>query len=96
MQGIEFEENNNLHDELNTQTLSTPFAKQGFIIKLLEKTGVTDKSTVNLILLSIAAIFFGITIYLYAGILGGNTLTKLSPEQMAEQQRAMKEMMGIK
>lgn len=95
MQGIEFEEDKN-YQGLKTQTLSTPVAKKGFLLKLLEKAGITDKSTANLILLSIAAIFFGITIYLYAGILGGNTLPKLSPEQMAEQQRVMKEMMGIK
>lgn len=95
MQGIEFEEDNNLQG-LKAQTVSTPVAKDGFIIRLLAKAGIADKSTANLILLGIAAIFFGITIYLYAGILGENVPSKQSAEELMTQQKAMKEMMGIK
>mgnify|MGYP001613080673 CR=1 FL=1 len=92
MQGIEFEEDKN-YQGLKAQALAPVMEKQGFIMKLVMKTGVTDRATVNLILLAVAAIFFGITIYLYAGILGNNAPVKLTQEQIAEQQRVMKEMM---
>lgn len=95
MQGIEFEEDKN-YQGLKAQTLSTPAIKQGFIMKLLEKAGVSDKSTANFILLGVAAIFFGITIYLYAGILGENVPAKQSAEEIMAHQKAMREMMGIK
>lgn len=95
MQGIEFEEDKN-YQGLKVETLSAPSARGGFIIKLLAKVGIEDKSTANIILLGIVAIFFGITIYIYAGVLGGNVPTKQSAEAIMSQQKAMKEMMGIK
>lgn len=95
MQGIEFEEGNNLHS-LKAKTLSTPVAKQGFLMGLVEKTGIADKTTANFILLGIAMIFFGITIFLYAGILGESVPSKLSAEQITAQQKAMNEMLSIK
>lgn len=95
MQGIEFEEDKN-YQGLKAQASSTPGAKGGFIISLLAKAGIKDKSIANLILLGTAAIFFGIAIYLYAGILGGSSSSNQSPEKIMAQQKAMKEMMGIK
>ena len=95
MQGIEFEEDRNFQD-IKVKTLTESPAKQGFIIDLLAKAGIADKSTADIVLLGIAAIFFGITIFLYAGILGNNAPVRLTQEQIAEQQRVMKEMMGIK
>ena len=95
MQGIEFEEDKNLAG-LKPVAYQTPATRNGIILKLVEKAGIEDKTTANVILLGIAAIFFGITIYLYAGILGNNAPVKLTQEQIAEQQRVMKEMMGIK
>lgn len=95
MQGIEFEEDKNFQG-LKAQTLSAQVAKQGFLMSLLEKLGVNDKPAANLILLAIAAIFFGITIFLYAGVLGENVPSKQGVEEIIAQQKAMKEMMGIK
>ena len=95
MQGIEFDEDNNLQG-LKTQTLSTEVEKGGFIVRLLTKVGIADKATANLVLLSLVAILFGFTLYLYAGIMDNSAPVELSPEQKAEQQRVMKEMMGIK
>lgn len=95
MQGIEFEEDKDYRG-LKVKTLATPLKKQSLMMGILEKAGVADKSTANLILLGIAAFFFGITIFLYAGILGDSANSVLSSEQLATQQRVMKEMLGIK
>lgn len=95
MQGIEFEEDKNFQGS-NVATPPDTIEKKGFIIDFLAKAGITDKSTANLILLGVAAIFFGITIFLYAGILGENIPPKQSVAQIEAQARVMREMMGIK
>ncbi len=38
------------------------------MMRLLASVGVADSATANYILLGVAAIFFGITIFLYAGV----------------------------
>lgn len=68
MQGIEFEKGEDFAG-LKAKVYEAPVAKQGFIIRLIAKAGIVDKSTANLILLSLAALFFGIAIFLYAGVL---------------------------
>ena len=68
MQGIEFEEDK-VYQGLKTKTFEVPVAKQGFIMKLMERIGFADKSTANLVLLAITAILFGAAIFLYAGVL---------------------------
>lgn len=95
MQGIEFEEDKN-YQGLKAKTFSSPSRSKSAMMELLEKAGITDKATANLILLGITAFFFGITIFLYAGILGDSANSVLSSEQMAAQQKVMREMMGIK
>lgn len=67
MQGIEFEENNDLQD-LDKSTLTK--VKSSFMVNMLKKAGVRDTATANFILIVIAVIFFGLTIYMYASILG--------------------------
>lgn len=88
MQGIEFEDDKNMSG-LSMKAPQAPAEKQSFMMKLLEKVGIKDKATANFILLAIAVIFFAITIYLYAGILGGNTPSKLTPEEMQAQIKMM-------
>lgn len=68
MQGIEFET-----DQGSTTTYSMTPKKSG-MLELLSKVGVDDTATANFILLGIVAVFFGITIFLYAGIIGGRTV----------------------
>lgn len=68
MQGIEFE------TDQSSPTPSSPLQpspqKQAGMVRLLLNLGIADANTANFILLGIAAIFFGVAIFLYAGILG--------------------------
>lgn len=68
MQGIEFEEDRSFSGPSKTAS-QVPAEKPSLVMGLLEKMGIADKTTANFILLSVAAIFFGITIFLYSGIL---------------------------
>lgn len=68
MQGIEFEDSKDFQG-LKVREVPHAVEKQSFMMGLLEKAGVEDKTTANFILLSIAAIGFGIATFLYAGIL---------------------------
>lgn len=89
MQGIEFEDDKNMSG-ISAKAPQVPVGKQSFMMKLLEKMGITDKATANFILLGIAVVFFAITIYLYAGVLGGSGKShKLTPEQMQAQLKLM-------
>lgn len=63
MQNIEFDENK----EIQGQTVPNS-ETQSFMMGLLEKVGVEDKTTANFILTGFAAIGFGITIFMYAGM----------------------------
>ncbi|MBI5077907.1 MAG: hypothetical protein HZB11_00880 [Candidatus Yonathbacteria bacterium] len=65
MQGIEFEEDKNFSGLSKTAPQALE-AKPSLMMKLLERIGVVDKTTANFILLGVAAIFFGVTIFLYA------------------------------
>lgn len=66
MQNIEFNENEELQ-WANGQTVQNS-EKPSFMMGLLEKAGVGDKTTANFILAGVAGIGFGITIFLYAGM----------------------------
>ena len=68
MQGIEFEDDGN-YNGLQTRASQVPVGKPSFMMRLLAKAGIIDKTTANLILLGLALIFFGITIFLYASAL---------------------------
>ncbi|KKS58516.1 MAG: hypothetical protein UV24_C0021G0012 [Candidatus Nomurabacteria bacterium GW2011_GWA2_42_41] len=37
---------------------------------ILSKVGISDPMTANYVLIGIAVVFFGITIFMYAGLLG--------------------------
>jgi len=76
MQGIEFET-----DQISNKYTIGVMMKQSWMVKLLEKAGVTDKATANFVLLGLAIIFFCITIILYAGVFG------VSEKRTIEQQQ---------
>lgn len=88
MLGIEFEEDKDIQG-FKTSTGSSSTEKPSIAMKLIEKAGVTDKMTANFILLGIAIIFFGISIYLYSGLLKGSKPLKLAPEQLQAQLKLM-------
>lgn len=68
MEGIEFEENREYRG-LSTKASQVSERKPSFMMRLLGRAGIVDKTTANLILLGVALIFFGITIFLYASAL---------------------------
>ncbi|HBB44191.1 MAG: hypothetical protein UW27_C0011G0017 [Parcubacteria group bacterium GW2011_GWA1_44_13] len=100
MQGIEFEDDKDFQglkaSGLKVGTFEVPVAKQGPFLKLLEKAGIDDKATGNFVILGIAAILFGIAMFLYAGILGENVPSKQSTEEIMAQLKVLKEMQKIK
>lgn len=63
MQNIEFEEE-------NSYQIKDVIAKQSLMKSILSKVGISDPMTANYVLLGVAVIFFGITIFMYAGFLG--------------------------
>lgn len=67
MQGIEFEDDKNLSGLLTKVPVQS--AKPSFMMGILAKIGVIDKTTANFILLGVAAAGLGVTIFLYAGLL---------------------------
>lgn len=67
MQGIDFEDDRNFSGISSRIPVQT--AKPSFLLRLLARVGVEDIAVANYILLGVAAIFFGITIFLYADLL---------------------------
>lgn len=67
MQGIDFEDDRNfsgISSQVPTQSM-----EPSFMMGILAKIGVADKTTANLILLGVAAMGLGVTIFLYASAL---------------------------
>ncbi len=95
MQGIEFEEDKDFSG-LKAKAIEPTVTRQGFIMKFLEKGGISDKTTGNFILLGISMIFFGVAIFLYAGLFGKNIPSKENTQQITAQLRVLKEMQRIK
>lgn len=75
MQNIEFETD---QGSPSLEAYMTP--KKSFMVGLLEKFGIKDTATANIILIAIAAIFFGVTIYLYSDIF--NKTPERTPQQL--------------
>lgn len=88
MQGIEFEEDKN-NEIIRSEGQQTATVKTGPIMKIVLKMGVSDATTANFILLGIVAVLLGITVFLYAGVLGETEPIKLTAEQQLEQLRFM-------
>ncbi len=65
MQGMEFET-----DQINraSQSQYSTEKREPTMVRWLIKLGINDPATANFILLGIAGIFIGITIFMYAGI----------------------------
>lgn len=76
MQGIEFET-----DQISNKYTTGVMMKQSWMIRLIEKAGVTDKATANFVLLGLAIVFFCTTIILYAWVFG------VSEKRTIEQQQ---------
>jgi len=95
MQGIDFEENNEASG-LSMKTPEVHVEKSSFTIKLLEKVGVRDKASKNIILIGIAVICLGITIFIYARILNGGSSTQQTPEQIQARIKMMQETISHK
>lgn len=90
MQNVEFET-----DQIPGAT-NHPAKKEAWMVQMLMKMGVPSAGLANVILLAVAILFFGLTIWLYAGLLGGPKQIPLTPEQMAAQEQVMKQMEGMK
>jgi hypothetical protein len=95
MQGIEFEENNELR-ELSPSVIKNSAEKPSFFMRLLEKAGVADKTTASFILLGVAALFFSIAIYIYSGLHRNTTTPKLTREQLQYQTKMLRELRDSK
>lgn len=63
MQNIEFEEE-------NSYQIKDVIAKQSLMKSILSKVGISDPMTANYVLLGVAVVLFGVTIFMYAGLLG--------------------------
>ena len=89
MQGVEFDINNN-----GASMVPSP-SKKSFspFVSFLKRFGIEDPAVANIILVCFSALLFGVAIFIYAG---GNNTTKLTPEEVATQLRALSEMQNIK
>ena len=74
MQGIEFETDQTSR-VASTSHYVTP-KKESMMVRLLAKVGIEDTITANFVLLGIVGLMFGITIFLYAGILGESKIDR--------------------
>lgn len=63
MQNIEFEEE-------NSYQIKDVIVKQSFMKSILSKVGISEPMTANYVLLGVAVVLFGVTIFMYAGLLG--------------------------
>ncbi len=80
MQEIEFET-----DQVS-RTSSSPYLtekKEPAMVKWLTKLGIKDEETANFVLLGIAGLFLGITIFIYAGLFAE------TPRDLAAEKRAI-------
>lgn len=71
MQGIEFEDDNNYTLNQTAGAGEGAEHKASPLLRMVFKLGVTDIAIANYILIGVAVIIFGITIFIYADILSG-------------------------
>jgi hypothetical protein len=91
MEGIEFD----IDESQNTKNTSQHQKKQSFLFRLLAKIGVVDPTVANFIMIGAAAFFFGIAIFIYAGISENNSSPKLSAQEIAQGVKALTGMRAI-
>lgn len=91
MQGVEFDEDKNYRINTGADRENTT-SQPSSMTKLVFKMGVNDPSAANFILLGVAAIFFGVAIFLYAGILSEPKPVKMTASQQLEQDKLLMEM----
>lgn len=93
MQGVEFEEDRGY--KTFTESRQITASRPSMMVKLLYGLGVTDATVANYILLGIAGLLFGATIFLYASILGDSAPSKQDAQLISAQIKAIKEMSSI-
>jgi hypothetical protein len=91
MEGIEFD----IDESQNTNNTSQSKRKQPLLFRLLAKIGIIDPTVANFVLVGVAAIFFGIAVFIYAGISEDNTSPKLSAQEIAQGVKALADMRSI-
>ena len=92
MEGIEFDLDNNQGLKSSSSAAGAASPRHSFLISLLAKMGVTDPTVANIILIGTAGLFFGIAIFMYAGILGEKATPKLSSVEISRGLKALSEM----
>lgn len=88
MEGIEFD----LGDKDLLNKAERVKTKTSFLSNVLMQLGVSDPTIANLILASVAALFFGVAIFVYAGIMANNGPVTLSPAELSAGLRALSQM----
>lgn len=91
MEGIEFD----IDENQNTKNTSRKQKKQPFLFRLLAKIGIVDSTVANFVLIGVAAFFFGIALFIYAGISENNSSPKLSAQEIAQGVKALAGMRAI-
>lgn len=92
MEGVEFDLDPNQGARDFSRHVSAVKTRPSFLIGLLAKMGIADPVVSNFILAGIAAIFFGISIFLYAGIIEKDAASKLSYTEVAAQLKVLEQM----
>lgn len=93
MQGIEFEDEKDLG--LVATKAMTPERKPSFMARYLEKFGISDTSTANLILLIASLIIFSISIFIYVNTTTGGATVKRTAAEISAQLKVLNEMRSL-
>ena len=92
MEGVEFDiDNTQTQQHLEAKAEQTRL-KRSPLYALLGKIGVTDPTAASVILLGVAALFFGVAIFIYAGVVSNKASTTIDPVQEAAQIKELQAM----
>lgn len=80
MQGIEFEAEKDDTASSSSQHRE-PFQRSSMMTQWLMRLGIVDVATANYILLGIAGLFFGIAVFIYAGMIGKPSIDHIAKER---------------
>ncbi len=92
MEGVEFDiDNTQTQQHLEAKAEQTRL-KNSPLYALLGKIGVTDPTAASVVLLGVAALFFGVAIFIYAGIVSDKASNNMDPAQEAAQIKELQAM----
>lgn len=92
MEGVEFDiDNTQTQQNLETRAQQVRL-KRSPLYALLGEIGVTDPTAASVVLLGVAALFFGIAIFIYAGVVSNKASTNIDPVQEAAQIKELQAM----